>query len=127
MQAGNLHDYTVMCQTVYEGVGNPFCDRTPLIVQCLMLHINNRFLDIAHLVPQKIDGHQGQGVAVMTFANNILGILVVHAQILPETQGLRLQPSLLKLYQNQMLGAILLANRSSKINTKHGERVTLRI
>ena len=81
-----------------------------------MAHIDNRFLDVPHLVAQQIDGHHGQCVLVGALSNDVARVLVLHTQILAEAQRLRGQPRLLQLYEDEVLAAVGLANGGSEVD-----------
>ena len=121
MQPGNLDYDAVVGQAVHKGIRQTFGHQIAIIVERLVIHINDRLLYITDLMPQQIDSHHGEGIAIIP---HILGIRIVHAQILPESQGLRVEPGFLQFYQNQFLMTILLPDGCPEINTENRKGIT---
>jgi len=76
-------------------------------------------------VAQQIHGYHRQGMAVAAFLDDVLRVLVLHAEVLSEAERLRLQPCLLQFNEDEMLAAVFLANRGSEVDAEHRERVAL--
>ena len=89
VQARNLHDDTVVHQTLHERVGNALRHQTAVVVVGVVAHVDDGLLDVAQRVAQKIDRDHGQGVAVGTVLDDVARILILRAHILAETQRLR--------------------------------------
>ena len=53
-----------------------------------MTDIENRFVDVAHPVPQQIDSHHGKGI--LATVHHVLWIVILHTKVLAESQRLRL-------------------------------------
>ena len=122
MKTRNLNNNAVVRQAIDERVGQTFRHHMIVVVVRLVIDIQHRLLHITHLVPQQIDGHHWQ---CMTGILHVLGVGIVHAQILAEAQCLRFQPGLLQFYQYQFLMAVLVAHRCAKVDTEHGQRFTV--
>ena len=126
-QTWYLYDDAVVRQTVDKSVGQATGHQVLVVVVGLVLYVDDRLLDVAHLVTQNIDGNHRHGVPLAAVGQDVLLALVLHAKVLPETQRLRLQPRLLNLYQYQVLVAPTLANGGCKVYAKHRERVALAV
>ena len=87
VQTWYLDDDAVVVQAFHEWVRQSLGDDVAVVVARLMIDIQHRFFDAAHLVAQKVDCHHRQCIAVLP---HVLGIGVVDAQILPESQCLSL-------------------------------------
>ena len=61
------------------------------------------------------------GIVVLQY---VVGVSVLRAEVLAETQCLRLKPRLLKLYQHEFQTAVVLAHLCAKIDTEHRYLVT---
>ena len=119
MQTRNLHNNTVVCETLDKGIGKALCNSASLIVIRLMLHVEYGFLDIAHLMSQKINRHHGQGMTVTAFANHILGILILNTQILTEAERFCRQPRFLQFNQYELFRTVGTANCCTEVNTEY--------
>ena len=108
-----------MVETVYELVGDAASHRLVLIVEGLMAHIHHRFFYLTHRMSQQIDGYHRQGVPVGAAGDDVLGILVVYAQVLTETQGLGGEPGLLQLYQDELLFTIGFKDSGTKVDAEN--------
>ena len=106
-QQGNLHDDAFVGEARHEGVGNTFLHHLTVAVAHLIVYVYHRFLDVAHAVTQQIDGYHRHAVAVVA---HVCRALVLHAQVLPETQRFRLKPSLLQFYEHDVRTAVVLAH-----------------
>ena len=108
-----------MRQTVNKGIGKPLGNSTSFIVEGLMLHIENRLFYVTYLMTQQVDSYHGEGVAIMTFADNVGWVLILNAQILTETKRFCLKPSFLELHQYELLRTIFFQNGGTKVYTKY--------
>ena len=106
MKAGNLYDDAVVGQAVNERVWQSFGHDFPVVVIRLVPYIEDRFLDVPHLMPQQIDGHHGNGMLVGAVFVNVTGVFILDAQVLPETKRLCGNPCLLQFYKDKMLAAV---------------------
>ena len=122
---GYLHDNAVVVQAVDEPVGNAPHDRFVVVVVHLLADIYHGVLNLAHTVSQQVHGHHGQRMAVRAVGYDVLGILVVNAQILTEAQGLRRQPCLLQFYQYQMLFTVVLSHCGAEVDAEDGKALLL--
>ena len=75
VQTWYLHDDAVVRQAVDERVRQSFGDHLAVVVIRLVVHVDHRLLDVAHLVAQQVDGHRGQGMVAI----HVLRVGVVHA------------------------------------------------
>ena len=73
---------------------------------------------------QQINRYGWQGILALGLLAHIFLVVVLHSQILAETQGLRLQPCFLQFYQNQILTSVIFQYGCSKVNTKHRDGIT---
>ena len=64
-------------------------------------------------------------MTVRAVGYDVLGILVVNAQILTEAKGLRRQPRLLQLYQYQMLFTVVLSHCGAEVDAEDGKALLL--
>ena len=87
MQTRYLHDDAIVCQAVDKRIGQTMRDHITFVVARLVVHVEHRLFDIAHLVTQQVHGHHGISVAVLA---HILRVGVMHTQILTKTQSLSL-------------------------------------
>ena len=124
VQTRYLHNDTVMCQTIHERVGQPLRHDVVIIVTRLVAHVQHRFLYVAHLMAQQINGHHRQGMSPI---RHVLRIRIVYAQILPEAQRLSVQPSLLQFYQNKVLMAVSLPYGCAEVDAEHRQGVAVLI
>ena len=76
-----------MGQARHKGVWQSLGHNLTVAVLCLVSHVEHRFFYVAHSVAQQVDGNHGQAIAV---AVHVFRVLVLHAQILAETQRLGL-------------------------------------
>ena len=127
VKAWYLHNDAFVGKAVDEGVGQSFCHTVLVVVVCFVAHVHYGFLHIAYFVPKYIDGYHWYGIPLLTVVHDVLLALVLNAQILPETQCLRFQPGFLNLYQYQAFAAVVLADSSSKIYTKHRQCIALAV
>ena len=127
VQTRYLHDDAVMGQALDERVGQALGHRVAVIVVGIVAHIEHRLLYVTHLVPQDIDGHHGKGIPLTAVGDDVLLALVLHAQVLAEAQGLRLQPGLLHLYQDEALAAVGLAHRGTEVDAEHRQGIALAV
>ena len=99
VQTRYLNDDAVVVQAVDELIGNTSCDGFVVVAEHFVTYVNDGFLNLADRMSQQIDGYHGQGVPVGAVCNNVLRVLVVYAQVLPEAQRLGGKPRLLQLNQ----------------------------
>ena len=124
----NLHDDTVVYQTVDERVGHAVLHFFAVVVECLVTYVHHRFLYVAHAVPQKIDGYHRQCVAlVAAFLLHVLFCVILCGKIAAEAESFCVQPCLLKFYQNQMHRTVVFPHPCRKINAKHRQVVARHI
>ena len=114
-----------MGQTVNKWIWQSFRHHFAVVVIRLMSDVEHGLLNVPYFVAQQIYGYHGNGVLVGTVADNIVGVLIVHAQILAEAECLCRQPRLLKLYQNQVLTAVSFAYSGTEVDAEYGQRVAL--
>ena len=122
MQTGYLHNDAVVRQTVDEGIRKACRHHVAVVVERLVVHVEHRFLDVAHLVAQQVDGHHRQGVAILL---HILGVRVVYAQVLTESECLRFEPCLLQLNQDQFLLSTIVEYRGTKVDTEYRQCIAI--
>ena len=123
VQEGYLHDDAVVGQTVDKRVGQSFGHLPVVIVVRVAAHVEHRFLDVANLMAQQVDGHHGDGIALPAVGYHVGRIGILGTQILAEAQGLGLDPRFLQLYEHQVLRAVGLANRRAEVDAEDGESV----
>ena len=85
MQPRNLHNDTLVVETVYKWIWKPLSNGIPIIVKRLFLHIDNRFFHISDLVSKQIYSYHRQSMAIPSLTHNILRVLVLHPKILAES------------------------------------------
>ena len=71
-------------------------------------------------MPQQVNGYHRYGLPIV---HHVFRVGVVNPQILAETECLRVKPGLLKLYQDEVLLAVRLANGGTEINPEHRKGV----
>ena len=121
-QQRNLYYDTVMGEAIDERIWYTLCHLLPVIVVCLAIYINHRFLYVSNTVPKEIDGNHRYGMTRwVIILTNILGIGIVRTQILAETKRFRFHPCLLQLYEHQLLPAIILTDGGGKVYAEHGD------
>ena len=125
VQTRYLNDDAVVVQAVHEPVGNAAHDGPAVVVEGLMAHVDHRLLNLSHAVPQQVDGHHRQRVAVGAVGNDVLRVLVVHAQVLPEAQRLSGQPRLLQLNEDELLLAAGVPDGGAEVDAEDGQRLLL--
>ena len=125
MKTGYLHDNAVVVQAVDEPVGNAPHDRLVIVVIHLLADIYHGIFNLAHAVSQQVHGHHGQRMAIRAVDYDVLGVLVVNAQVLTEAQGLSRQPCLLQFYQYQLLFAVILSYGGTEVNAEYGKALLL--
>ena len=81
VKAGYLNDDALMREALYKGIGQPLCHHVAVVTANLLVHINDRLLDVAHLMPEKIDSDHRQSVAVFL---DVFRVGVVHSEVLSE-------------------------------------------
>ena len=90
-----------------------------------MFDIEHWHIDVTNSMSQQVDGYHRNGIAVIVvLARHILRVAVLRTKILTETQGLCLQPSLLKFNENQADGSIRFLHMCTEVYTKHGDVVS---
>ena len=119
----NLHDDAIVREAVHKGVGKTFCHYLVIVVVCLVIDIQDRLFDVAHLVPENIDRHHRQGGAVLALGVDVLGTGVLHAEILSEAQCLRFHPRLLQFNEDQMERSVLLLHGRPEVDAEDRERI----
>ena len=121
METRNLNDNARMCQAFHKGVRQALHHFVAIIVACLVVYVEHRFLNVPDLVAQQIDGHHRQGIAPL----HIFRIGILNTKILSEPQCLGFEPRLLQLYQDQTLSAVVLAHCGTKVNAEYRQQVAL--
>ena len=106
-----------MGQAVDKGIGQALSHQLFVIVVSLMIDVEHRLGDIAYAVPQQIDSHHGQGM--LAASQHVVWIVILHAQILAETQRLCLKPCLLQFYQDKLFRAIRPTYTRTEIDAQH--------
>ena len=91
----------------------------------MVTHIDDRLLNIAHLMAKQVDGHHWQGMLISVIAHHVLRVLVLYTQILAEPERLSLQPSLLQFNEYEVFMAVILQDSSAEVYTEHRQRVAL--
>ncbi len=128
VQQGYLHDNAVVHQAVHKRVGNASRHQPVLIVIGLVQDIQDRLLDVTHTVPQEIDTYHGDAhAALVSLPNDVVGVGILRAQVLAETQCLRLEPGLLQFYEHKLQAAVILAHLRSEVYAEHGYLVAAAI
>ena len=62
MQQRNLYDDAVMRQTLHKRIRQTLGYLLTIVVILLMIHIENRFLDVTHTMAQQVNCHHRQTV-----------------------------------------------------------------
>ena len=126
LQIGNLHDDAIVRQTLDKRIGNPFLDLVAVVIQIPATDVHHRLAQVAQLMPQDIDGDDGQTVtARVLIRGHILLIQVLNAQVLPETERFRSEPCLLQLDQHQLFLARRVVDTGGKIKAEQGNTCLL--
>ena len=112
-----------MCQAIDEGVWQSLCHGLLVVVVCLVLDVEHRLVDVSHAVPQQIHSHHWQGV--LATSKHVVGVVVLHAEVLAEAQCLRLEPCLLQLYEDEMLRAVVAADARAEVYAQHRHPIAL--
>ena len=96
MQKRYLDNDTVMGKALYKRVRHAVCHLVAVIVIRPMANVKHRLLNISHTVTEQIYRYHRDAVAVGTaILVDIVGVGILRAEILAETQCLRFQPCLL--------------------------------
>ena len=98
---GYLHDDAVVGQAVHKRVGQALGNQMAVVVVGLVPDVQHWLVYVANPVAQQIDGNHGKGV--LPAGQHVVRIVILYAEVLAETKGLGLKPSLLQLYENEML------------------------
>ena len=114
-----LHDNAVVGEARHKRVLHAAYHFVAVIVIRLVADIKHRLIDLANSVTQNINRHHGQGMLLGTLAHHVLLLVVLRTKILAEAQRLRLNPSLLKLYEYLLLLAVIIANDGGKVDAEH--------
>ena len=102
MQQRNLHNDAVMDEAVDKRVGKALGHLAALVVVRLMVDIEHGHVDVPHPVSENINCHHRDAVGrAQLLLHHIFLVGILGAEILPEAQGLRVQPRLLQLDENQ--------------------------
>ena len=109
-----------MHKAVDKGVGQSFAHLVALIVECLVIHIKHRLLNITHTMTQEVNRDHRYGISFrIVFLKNIFGVSVVSAKILTESQGFGFEPSFLQFNQYELQATIFVADLRAEIDSKH--------
>ena len=96
VQQWNLHDDTIVHKAFHKRIGHTLRHFCSIVVVGFMPHIQNRFLDVAHTMSEQVDCDHRDAVTIrIVILQYIVGICILSAKILAETQGLGLKPRLL--------------------------------
>ena len=95
VQQRYLHDDAVVVQTIHKFVRYAPHHGLVLVIVYLVTYVYYRVFYLAYLMPEQINRHHRQGVAVGAVSHDILRILIVHSEILTEAKSLRGKPRLL--------------------------------
>ena len=118
-ETGYLNNDAIVRQTIYKRIGQSLCHHTTVIVVRLAAHIQHRLLDVAHLMPQQVYRHHGNGVSTTPLRLHVLFIGILRTKILAEAKRLRRQPRLLQFYEHQMLTAVLLTHGGTEVDAEY--------
>ena len=121
VKTGNLDDDAVVGQAVDEWMGQALGYEIVIVVVGMTTYIKHRFLDVADLMAQQVNGYHRNGIALFALRQDVLRVGVVHAQILAETERLGLEPCLLQLDEYQMLASVRLTNGGPEIYSEYGQ------
>ena len=124
MQQRNLHNDAIMLQTLYKRIRNTLLYFFAIIIISMMVDIYNRLLYLTDTMPQKIDSYHRNCILLMLFLQHILLIVILQCKITTETQSLSWQPGFLKFNQHQVRLVVFIQYSSSKVDTKHRDRLT---
>ena len=124
MQQRNLYNDAIMLQALNKRIRNTLLYFFAIISISMMVNIYNRFLYLTDTMPQKIDSYHRNSILLMLFLQHILLVVILQSKITAETQSLSWQPGLLKFNQHQVRLVVSIQNSSSKIDAKHGDRLT---
>ena len=122
-QKGYLDDDAVVRKTIDKRVGQSLGHELPVVVVGLVPDVQHWLVDVAHTVPQQIDGHHGQ--RTLATVNHIVRTVILNAKILAEAQRLRLKPSLLKFNKYQVNGTVRTPHTGTEVDSQDGNRVAL--
>ena len=64
-------------------------------------------------------------MAIHLLADHVLGVLVLHSQVLPEAQSLRFQPGFLKFDQYEVVVAVVVSHGGGEVDAENGKGVAL--
>ena len=85
-----------MHKTLYKRVRHSLCNLHTIIVVRLVPYIKHRLFYFTHTMTQQINGyHRYAIVVVVVVLQYVVGVGILSAKILAETQCLRLKPCLL--------------------------------
>ena len=128
VQQRDLHDDTVVDETVDKRVGESLRDLVALVVVGLVVDIEHGHVDLPNPMSEDIDGHHRNAVGrAHLLVHHVLRVGILGTEILPEAQGLRLQPCLLQFNEDQAQRAVGLADACPEVDAKHGDVVTIAI
>ena len=84
MQTRNLYNNAVVRQAVDKRIRNTLGDTLFVIVKSVMMDVDDRFLNVSHLMTENIHGNHRHGIAFLATGNDILFALILNAEILAE-------------------------------------------
>ena len=98
VQTGYLYNDAVVYKALDKGVWQALGNFVPVVVVRLVVDVEDRLFDVAHFVPQQVDGNHWYGISVFeTFLFlNIIGVRILCSKVLAETQRLGFDPGLLQ-------------------------------
>ena len=124
MQQRNLHYDTIMLQTLNKRIRNSRLYFFAIIIISMMVDIYNRFFYLTDTMSKEVDCNHRNSILSMLFLPHILLVVILQSKITAETQSLSWQPGLLKFNQHQVRLVVSIQNSRSKIDAKHGDRLT---
>ena len=123
-----LHYDAVVSETLHEWLFLAVSHHVAVVVIHVVVHVDDGFLNVAYAMAEQVHRHHGIGVALWRVVAYVYLIAVLRAEVLAETQRLRVEPRLLQLYQHHavfqlsILG-VFLAHRGGKVDAEHREGV----
>ena len=128
VQKRNLDDNAFMDEAVDERVGESIGHLAALVVTGLVVDIEHWHFDVSDPMPENIHRHHRKPVGrAQLFLHHVLWVGILGSEILPEAQGLGLQPSLLQLDENQAQRPVVLADARPEVDAEHGDVVAVAI
>ena len=85
MKQWYLHNYSIMNKALHKRIGDSLCHLLSIIVVVAVVHLEHRLVNVAHTMPEQIDGNHRQAITIrIVIFNDICRIGILRAKILPE-------------------------------------------